>query len=147
MRGVVGGLVAGASRTTIVDLEAGLEHLSRGTARYVDTLLIVGEPYFKSLETASRSFALAKELGIGHIRMVANKVRTPRDEASMREYAARHDLPIATVVPYDDAVVAADERGMALIEHGPASPSVAAIRGLADELLTSGEGRADRAGR
>lgn len=147
MRGVLGGLVAGASRTTIVDLEAGLEHLSRGTARYVDTLLIVGEPYFKSLETASRSFALARELGIGHIQMVANKVRTPRDEDSVREYAARHDLPIATVVPYDDAVIAADERGMALIEHGPASPSVAAIRGLADDLLTSGGERAGRAGR
>lgn len=147
MRGVLGGLVAGASRTTVVDLEAGLEHLSRGTARYVDTLLVVGEPYFKSLETASRSFALAKELGIGQVRMIANKVRTPRDEDSVREYAARHNLPIATVVPYDDAVVAADERGMALIEHGPTSPSVAAIRGLADDLLVSGGAHAGQAGR
>ena len=146
MRGVLGGLVAGASRTTIVDLEAGLEHLSRGTARYVDTLFVVGEPYFKSLETASRSFALARELGIGRIRMIANKVRTPRDEDGVREYAARHGLPIATVVPYDDAVVAADERGMALVEYGPAAPSVAAIRGLADDLLTSDGPRADRAG-
>ena len=137
MRGVLGGLVAGASRTTIVDLEAGLEHLSRGTARYVETLLIVGEPYFKSLETASRSFALAKDLGIGQIQMIANKVRTPRDEDSMREYATRHGLPIAAVVPYDEAVVAADERGMALIEYQPAAPSVAAIRGLAEDLLTA----------
>jgi len=40
------------------------------------------------------------------------------------------------VVPYDDAVVAADERGTALIEYQPAAPSVAAIRRLADELLT-----------
>jgi len=147
VRGVVGGLVVGSSRTTIVDLEAGLEHLSRGTARHVETLLIVGEPYFKSLETASRSFALAKDLGIEQVRMVANKVRTPRDEDSVREYAARHSLPIATVVPYDEAVVAADERGMALIEYGPSSPSVAAIRSLADDLLTSGAPPADRAGR
>jgi CO dehydrogenase maturation factor len=147
VRGVLGGLVAGALRTTIVDLEAGLEHLSRGTARYVDTLFIVGEPYFKSLETASRSFALAKELGIGQIRMIANKVRSPRDEDTVREYAARHDLPIATVVPYDDAVVAADERGIALIEYGPAAPSVAAIRSLADDLFTAAETPADRAGR
>ena len=44
-------------------IEAGLEHLSRGTARHVETLFVVGEPYFKSLETASRSFALAKDLG------------------------------------------------------------------------------------
>ena len=113
----------------------------------MDTLLIVGEPYFKSLETASRSFALAKELGIGQIRMIANKVRSPRDEDTVREYAARHDLPIATVVPYDDAVVTADERGMALIEYGPAAPSVAAIRSLADDLFTSAGAPADRAGR
>ena len=135
MRGVLGGLVAGAERTTIVDLEAGLEHLSRGTARHVETLLIVGEPYFKSLETASRSFALAKDLGIAHVRMVANKVRNARDEDTVREFAARHALPLAAVVPYDEAVVVADERGVALIEHEPSAPSVGVIRRLADELL------------
>jgi CO dehydrogenase maturation factor len=135
VRGVLGGLVAGTSRLAIVDLEAGLEHLSRGTARHVETLLVVGEPYFKSLETASRSFALAKDLGIASVRMVANKVRSPRDEATVREFAARHQLPLAAVVPYDEAVVAADERGVALIEYQPAAPSVAVIRRLADELL------------
>jgi len=120
---------------TIVDLEAGLEHLSRGTARHVETLFIVGEPYFKSLETASRSFALAKDLGIANVRMIANKVRSPRDEATVRDFAGRHSLPIAAVVPYDDAVVAADERGTALIEYQPTAQSVAAIRRLADDLL------------
>jgi CO dehydrogenase maturation factor len=120
---------------TIVDLEAGLEHLSRGTARHVETLFVVGEPYFKSLETASRSFALAKDLGIANVRMIANKVRSTRDEETVRDFAGRHNLPIAAVVPFDDAVVAADERGIALIEYQPAAPSVAAIRRLADDLL------------
>ena len=121
-----------------MDLEAGLEHLSRGTARHVDTLFLIGEPYFKSLETASRSFALAKDLGIEKVRMVANKVRTPRDEDTVRDFARRHGLPIEAVVPFDDAVVAADERGAALIEYQPAAPSVAAIRRLADGVLTTG---------
>jgi nitrogenase subunit NifH len=67
--------------------------------------------------------------------MVANKVRTPRDEETVREFAARQALPLAAVVPYDEAVVAADERGMALIEYEPAAPSVAVIRRLAEELL------------
>jgi CO dehydrogenase maturation factor len=137
VRGVLGGLVAGTSRMAVVDLEAGLEHLSRGTARHVETLLVVGEPYFKSLETASRSFALARDLGIASVRMVANKVRSPRDEATVREFAARHALPLAAVVPYDEAVVAADERGVALIEYEPTAPSVAVIRRLADDLLAS----------
>jgi CO dehydrogenase maturation factor len=135
VRGVLGGLVAGSSRTTIVDLEAGLEHLSRGTARHVETLLVVGEPYFKSLETASRSFALARDLGIPDVRLIANKIRTPRDEATVRDFAGRHGLQVAAVVPYDEAVVAADERGTALIEYQPAAPSVTAIRRLADDLL------------
>ena len=69
--------------------------------------------------------------------MVANKVRNARDEATVREFAARHALPLAAVVPYDEAVVAADERGVALIEHEPAAPSVAVIRRLADALLAA----------
>jgi CO dehydrogenase maturation factor len=120
----------------IVDLEAGLEHLSRGTARHVDTLLLVAEPYFKSLETAQRSFALARDLGIEAIHMVANKVRTPRDEETVREFADRHALSLAAVIPYDQAVVEADERGTAPIAHRPDAPSITAIRRLADQLLT-----------
>jgi CO dehydrogenase maturation factor len=137
VRGVLNGLVADTSRTAVVDLEAGLEHLSRGTARHVDTLLIVAEPYFKSLETASRSFALARDLGIRRIRMVANKIRSPRDEDAVRDFAGRHALPVEGVVPFDDAVVAADQRGAALIEYQPTAPSIAAIRRLADGVLTA----------
>ena len=145
MRGVLNGLVANSARTTIVDLEAGLEHLSRGTARHVDTLFIVAEPYFKSLETASRSFALAKDLGIKHISMVANKVRTPRDDETVRDFAVRHGMPMAGVVPFDDAVLAADEHGAALIEYQPTAPSVRAIRRLVEEVLSdAGAGQRGR---
>ena len=119
----------------MVDLEAGLEHLSRGTARNVDTLLVVGEPYFKSLETAGRSFALARDLGIARVTMVANKVRSPQDERAVRDFADRHAMPIAAVVPYDEAVADADRAGVALIEHRPDAPSVGAIRALVDRLL------------
>ena len=125
----------------VVDLEAGLEHLSRGTARHVHTLLVIAEPYFKSLETAGRSFTLARELGIQDVRMVANKVRSRQDEETMRAYAGRHGFPLAAVVPYDDAVIAADERGIALIDLRPDAPSVAAIRALADHLLDAAAAR------
>lgn len=137
MRGVLRGLVSMGSRMTVVDLEAGLEHLSRGTARHVDTLLIIAEPYFKSLEAAQRSFALAKDLGIERIYMVANKIRSPRDEGSVREFAGRHAVQIAGVVPFDPAVVEADERGIAVMDQAPDAASVVAIRQLADQLLAS----------
>jgi CO dehydrogenase maturation factor len=122
---------------TVVDLEAGLEHLSRGTARHVDTLLLIAEPYFKSLEAAQRSFALAKDLGIGRIHMVANKIRSPRDEETVREFAGRHTVTVAGVIPFDPAVVAADEHGTAVMDERPDATSVAAIRRLADQLLTA----------
>ena len=137
MRGVLRGLVSTTSRMTVVDLEAGLEHLSRGTARHVDTLLLIAEPYFKSLEAAQRSFALAKDLGIARIYLVANKIRSPRDESTVREFAGRHAVPVAGVVPYDPAVVEADERGTAVMDGPPDATSVAAIRQLADRILTA----------
>jgi len=122
---------------TVVDLEAGLEHLSRGTARHVDTLLLIAEPYFKSLEAVQRSFTLAKDLGIGRVSMVANKIRFPRDEATVREFAGRHAVAVAGIVPFDPAVVEADEQGAAVIDQRPEATSVAAIRRLADRLLTA----------
>ena len=137
MRGVLRGLVAETSRTAIVDLEAGLEHLSRGTARHVDTLLVVAEPYWKSLEAAHRSFKLARDLGIHTIAIVANKIRSPRDEDAVREFCARHGMQVAAVVPFDAAVTEADERGVAPFEHRPEAPSVRAIRDLADRLLAA----------
>ena len=137
MRGVLRGLVSTSSRMTVVDLEAGLEHLSRGTARHVDTLLLIAEPYFKSLEAAQRSFDLAKDLGIERIYMVANKIRSPRDESTVREFAGRHEVEVAGVVPWDPAVVRADERGTAVMDQAPDAASVAAIRQLADQLLTT----------
>jgi len=122
---------------TVVDLEAGLEHLSRGTARHVDTLLLIAEPYFKSLEAAQRSFALAKDLGISRIQMVANKIRSPRDEDTVREFAGRHAVTVAGVIPFDPAVVEADERGTAVMDQRPEAASVATIRRLADQVLTT----------
>ena len=131
------GLVSTSARTTVVDLEAGLEHLSRGTARHVDTLLLIAEPYFKSLETAQRSYALARDLGIARIALVANKIRSLRDETTVREFAGRHHLPVAGVVPYDPVVVEADEQGIAVMDRRPDASSVEAIRRLADQLLSA----------
>lgn len=134
---MLGGLVSTSARTTVVDLEAGLEHLSRGTARHVDTLLLIAEPYFKSLEAAQRSHALARDLGIARIALVANKIRSARDETTVREFAGRHHVPIAGVVPFDPAVVEADEQGIAVMDRRPDASSVEAIRRLADQLLSA----------
>jgi CO dehydrogenase maturation factor len=122
------------ARTVVMDLEAGLEHLSRGTPRHVDTILLVAEPYFKSMETAARSKTLAEELGVARTVVVANKVRGTTDEEAMQAFFARIGLPLVGVVPADDRVLEADRRGRAPLDHDATSPAMAAIVRLADEL-------------
>ncbi len=118
---------------TIVDMEAGLEHLSRGTARHVDTLLVILEPYYKALETGRRAAELAREIGVQRVLAVANKLRDEEDISAVRAYAASNNLPIAAEVPLDERIRKGDLAGTAPIDI-PDSPAVAAIAGLAARL-------------
>src|SRR5215831_12260436 len=93
------------ARTVVMDLEAGLEHLSRGTPRHVDTILMVAEPYFKSMETAARCKALSEELGVSRTVVVANKVRGAADADAMRAFFARVGLTLVGLIPADDRVL------------------------------------------
>lgn len=136
MRGLVaelGSLPAGD--ITILDMEASIEHLSRGTLRSVDTLVFIAEPYYRSLETLGRMAPLAQDLGIAWRVVVANKVRNDQDLAAIKEYCARLDLPIIGSVPFDEAVVEADRAGRALVDFAPTAPAIQALEGIASELL------------
>jgi CO dehydrogenase maturation factor len=126
---------ASSDDVTILDMEASLEHLARGTVRHADALLVVTEPYYRSLETTGRLVPLARELGIKHVWVVANKVRLERDEAAIREYCDRHGFEVVAAVPFDEAITEADQAGRSLIDVAPNSPAVSAIEGLADTLV------------
>ena len=119
---------------TVVDMEAGLEHLSRGTVRHVDTLLTVIEPYFKSMETAARMTDLGRELGLSRVYAVANKVRTDEDRDALAEFCAQRGLELIATIPEDEAIKKADRLGKAPLDHDPAGAAVTAIDGLAREL-------------
>src|SRR5215217_3149895 len=82
----------------ILDTEASPEHLSRGTARYADTMLTVVEPYYKSMETARRMASLAQDLGLKHVALVANKIRDDGERAAVEEFARTRALELAAVV-------------------------------------------------
>ncbi|GAC1317422.1 MAG: hypothetical protein NVSMB2_11130 [Chloroflexota bacterium] len=136
MRGVMGELPDQSSGDiTMLDMEASIEHLTRGTVRNVDVLLVITEPYYRSLETAGRMVPLARELGLERVWVVGNKVRSERDEAAIREYCARHDFDIIGVVPFDENVTEADHQGRALIDFAATSCAVVAVESLADALV------------
>jgi CO dehydrogenase maturation factor len=121
---------------TILDLEASPEHLSRGTTRNVDVLLLVVEPYYRSYETARRMAALAAELPIKHVGVIANKLRRPGDLEAMAEYCQRHDLNLDGHLPWSDAVLDADLIGTPLFDYERDNPVVAAVDEVADHLLS-----------
>ncbi len=137
MRGILEHLHSSDTLVTVTDMEAGLEHLKRGTLEHAETLLIVVEPYFKSLEAAGRIAELARGLGVPGLYAVANKVRSERDEAAIRDYCAGHDLPVVAVVPFDDDVAEAERLGQAVLDTAPAALAVDRVRALAGRLLAN----------
>ncbi len=121
-------------RHTITDMEAGLEHLKRGTARHVDLMLVVAEPYYRSLEAAMRTCELADELAIPFVRVVANKVRSEDDLAAIETFCGQHDMTMIGTVPYDDAMMNAERNGRSPYDYAPDSTGVAAIRQVAASI-------------
>lgn len=130
----MGEIVSEDHNITVMDMEASLEHLSRGTVRHVDVLLIVTEPYYRSLETARRTLPLARNLGINHIYAVVNKYRSAEDERAVTDFCDKNDLEIIAKIPFDENVTKADLQGESLYDFNPASPVVKEVEKLADEL-------------
>lgn len=131
---ILGDWEEAADEATIVDMVAGVEHLSRGTARDVDAMFVVVEPFYKSLETGLRTRDLAEELGIPDVRVIANKVHDEEDEAAIEEFCQRHELTIEATVPFDKAIRRADQNGQAPIDAAPDAEGVQAIRRLAERV-------------
>lgn len=113
VRSILGAAIDDHADVTLVDMEAGLEHLSRsgGTLAYADVLLVVMEPTAKSVLTAARTAALADDLGIPRTCGVGNKAHLPADATFFGERCAEYGVELVGVVPYDDDVAAADRAG------------------------------------
>jgi CO dehydrogenase maturation factor len=131
---MLGELLAASDDVTVMDMEASIEHMSRGTVRHMDVMLIVTEPYYRSLETTGRLVPLARDLGIPRVYAIANKVRDERDDAAVLDYCARHDVEVVARVPFDPAIVEADRTGLAIIDYDPGAPAVTEVRRLVSWL-------------
>ncbi len=119
---------------TVVDLEASPEHVSRGTARFAEVLVLVTEPYYRSLEATRRLADLAAELHSTRTVVVVNKVRSSADGEAVAEFCDRHYLPCVGEVPFSDAVVDADRSARPLLDADPDGPVVAAVAAMLDAM-------------
>jgi len=121
----------------VADMEAGTEHLGRGTAKHVNYMLIVVEPTAKSLKTAQRIRDLASDLGVENILLVGNKIMDERDEKAVRIFADENGIPIVGMIPYDPEVRNADLSGTPVIFASPSSPAVREIEAICNRLINA----------
>ncbi len=103
-------IVLARDEVVVMDMEAGIEHLGRATAKAVDNLIVVVEPGRRSLDTAQHIRELAAQIGLKNILVLGNKIRGEKDEAFIREHLS--DFKILGFLPYDESLIEADLQGV-----------------------------------
>jgi len=116
-------------RLVVVDSEAGMEHIARGTIRSPEVLLIVSDPGARGMRTADRIRDLAEALGLSRERIFL-VVNRDRDNAAIES-----DLPLIARIPEDPAIGEADLAGTPIVGIPQGSPARAAVRDLAARLV------------
>jgi CO dehydrogenase maturation factor len=109
LKSLVMHIVLQRDEVVVMDMEAGIEHLGRATAKAVDRLIVVVEPGRRSIDTAEHIRRLASEIHLDRIAVVGNKIRGPKDEAFVREHMS--DFEILGFLPYGDELIEADLNG------------------------------------
>ena len=110
LKSLVTHVVLSRDEVVVMDMEAGIEHLGRGTAKAVNRLIVVVEPGRRSIETAGNIRKLASEIGLDRITLIGNKIRNHSDEAYLREHLPGFEF--LGFLPYDDALIEADLKGI-----------------------------------
>jgi CO dehydrogenase maturation factor len=128
LKALVRHVVLQRDEVVVMDMEAGIEHLGRATAKAVDRLIVVVEPGRRSIDTAGHIRQLASEIKLNHIAVVGNKIRGPKDEAFLREQLGGFEF--LGFLPFDDALIEADLEG-----KSPFDVDSAAI-GVVTEMIT-----------
>lgn len=102
-------LIVDRNEVVIVDMEAGIEHLTRGTAEAVDAFIVVVEPGQRSLQTANTVKEMAKGLGVKKVFVVANKVRGEKDIEFIKGHIG--DMDYLGHISFDHNIMEADLSG------------------------------------
>jgi len=117
LRTLLAHLLLGRSEVVVMDMEAGLEHLGRGTAGAMDAFVVVVEPGRRSLETAGAIERLAKDLGITRTYVVGCKTHNEADRVFVRDNLPGFD--VLGFINYSPKVAEADRTGVGVFEAAP----------------------------
>jgi len=133
LRRLISHLILRLDEVVILDMEAGIEHLTRGTASGVNAFIVVVEPGQRSLQTARHVEELAKGLGIKDVFVVGNKIKQESD----KEFIAKHlpGMKVLGFMSYSDDTVKADLNGRSAYDASPRAVDEAKVIKTALDLL------------
>lgn len=117
LKALVSHLVLYQKDLVIMDMEAGIEHLGRGTAQGVDRLVIVVEPGRRSIETAIKVQELTKDIGLNRVVAVGSKVRNPAEKEFLKNNL--DGIPLIGILPFSEEIAAADLQNRPPSLHDP----------------------------
>src|SRR5512143_4140013 len=101
----------------LLDMYAGVEHLGRATADFVDAMLILVEPTRRSLGTAVQIKKLANDIGLNRLWLVGNKIRNDEEREFLQTETP--GIPVLGFMPADLGVQEADRLGIPVYDHVP----------------------------
>jgi CO dehydrogenase maturation factor len=134
VRALLRHLMVERNEAVVMDLEAGVEHIGRGTARAVDTLLIIADSNLKSLEIAKHIHEMSSAAEMKHVYLVGNRVMNSTQEDAIRSFAQKNGLEILALVPFDQKVIDADMLGETPLKNKDIT-SMKTIDNICDVLL------------
>ena len=111
-------MIVERDEVVILDMEAGIEHLTRGTTEAMDAFIVVVEPGQRSIQTAHTVKRMAGELGIQDVLVVANKVRGPGDIEKIRQGLAE-GMALIGSLSYNTGIIQSDMDALPPYENNP----------------------------
>jgi CO dehydrogenase maturation factor len=123
-------IVLARDEAVVMDMEAGLEHLGRGTAMNVDRLVVVVEPGKRSIETAHHIRKLSGDLGIKKLSFVGNKIRSDKDRDFL--LTQMPDFDFLGFIPYRTDIIESDLDGRPPFERDRESLKI--VKGMLKKL-------------
>jgi CO dehydrogenase maturation factor len=118
----------------IVDFEAGIEHLGRGTAKGIDVMLVVTEPSQKSLDLSKKIIELSKKLGVINIYLIANKITDDSQINVINQKIEDWEIPLYHSIPFDPEIGKADLVGKSPMDYNSNSKAIQSIKLLYNKL-------------
>jgi CO dehydrogenase maturation factor len=134
LRALITDLILYKDETIVLDMEAGVEHLGRATAKGVDLMLVVVEPGQRSIESTRRILRMAEEIGLRQIKIVANKIATDEDFGRIQQAFPEHE--IIGVIPFADEIRRADRDGKSVLD-GLSAPILEKLNEITEKVKSA----------